>query len=393
MWINPSDAIIRDEQDMKPYTDLNAIPRTLLGPGPSMVSPRVLGALAYPLIGHLDPQFIALMNETQELLRLTFQTRNRLTVPISGTGSAAMEAALCNFIEPGDSVLIGVNGYFGERLCEMAGRYGAEIRRIEKPWGEVFSVAEVESALQLRPAKLVALVHAETSTGACQPMDGMADVVHRYGGLLVMDCVTSLGGMPVRVDDWGVDVAYSATQKCLSCPPGLGPLTLSSRAVDVLHERKTPVANWYLDLTLIEKYWGSERTYHHTAPISMNYALREALRIVHEEGLENRFARHRANARLLWEGLESLGLKLLVQPQDRLPMLTTVEIPSGVDGTLVQRRLLSDYNLEIAGGLGTLKGKIWRIGLMGYSSRRENVLLLLTALERLLEAVKITAQV
>ena len=342
---------------MKQYTDLNVVARTLLGPGPSMAHPRVLSALSYPLIGHLDPQFIALMNETQELLRYTFQTENRLTIPISGTGSAAMEAALCNFIEPGDSVLIGVNGYFGERLCVMAGRYGAEVRRIERPWGEVFTVEEVESALQDRPAKLVALVHAETSTGACQPMEGMADVVHRNGGLLVMDCVTSLGGAPVLIDEWGVDVAYSGTQKCLSCPPGLGPLTISPHAVDVLRSRKTPVANWYLDLTMIEKYWGTQRTYHHTAPISMNYALREALRIVQEEGLENRFARHRANAELLWNGLESLGLGLLVPLPNRLPMLTTVLVPSGVDGANIQRRLLDDYNLEIAGGPGCSQGK------------------------------------
>ena len=371
---------------MTQYTDLDPSARTLLGAGPSMVSPRVLRALAHPLVGHLDPQFIELMNEVQELLRFVFQTGNRLTIPVSGTGSAAMEAALCNFIEPGDSVLIGVNGYFGERLCDMAARYGGEVRRIERPWGDMVAVEDIEKALRDKPAKIVALVHAETSTGACQPMEDMADVVHRYGGLLVMDCVTSLGGMPVTVDAWGVDVAYSGSQKCLSCPPGLGPLTVSPRAVDVLRRRKTQVTNWYLDLTMIEKYWGSQRTYHHTAPISMNYALREALRIVHEEGLERRFARHRANAELLWEGLESLGLELRAPLPRRLPMLTTVMIPDGVDGTAVQRRLLDEVNVEIAGGLGALKGKIWRVGLMGYSSRRENVLLLLAALERLLEA-------
>ena len=371
---------------MTQYTDLNVPARILLGPGPSMVSPRVLHALAHPLVGHLDPQFVALMNEVQDLLRFVFQTSNRLTIPVSGTGSASMEAALCNFIEPGDPVLICVNGYFGERLCDMAGRYGAEVRRIDRPWGDVFAVEDVENALRDEPAKLVALVHAETSTGACQPMEGMADVVHRYGGLLVMDCITSLGGLPVTVDAWGVDVAYSGTQKCLSCPPGLGPLTVSPRAVEVLRQRKTQVPNWYLDLTMIEKYWGSQRTYHHTAPISMNYALREALRIVAEEGLERRFERHRANAELLWEGLESLGLELRAPLSHRLPSLTSVVIPDGVDGAAVQRRLLDEYNIEIAGGLGALKGVVWRVGLMGYSSRPENVLLLLAALERLLEA-------
>jgi alanine-glyoxylate transaminase/serine-glyoxylate transaminase/serine-pyruvate transaminase len=282
-------------------------------------------------------------------------------------------------------VLIGVNGYFGERLCDMAGRYGAHVRRLERAWGDVFGVEDVERALRDEPAKLVALVHAETSTGAQQPMEGMGDVVHRYGGLLLMDCVTSLGGVPVTVDGWGVDIAYSGTQKCLSCPPGLAPLTVGPRALAVLRQRKTKVANWYLDLSMLEKYWGSERTYHHTAPISMNYALREALRLVQEEGLAQRFERHRTHATLLWEGLEALGMRMLVPLDHRLPSLTTVAIPEGVDDAAVRRRLLDEYNIEIAGGLGAFKGRAWRIGLMGYSSRRENVLLLLAALERLLK--------
>jgi alanine-glyoxylate transaminase/serine-glyoxylate transaminase/serine-pyruvate transaminase len=340
--------------------------------------------MAHPLVGHLDPQFITLMNEVQELLRFVFQTDNRLTVPISGTGSAGMEAALCNFIEPGDAILIGVNGYFGERLCDMAGRYGAGVRRLERPWGDVFTVEDVEQALQDGPAKIVALVHAETSTGALQPMDGMAEAIHRHGGLLLIDCVTSLGGVPVTIDEWGVDIAYSGSQKCLSCPPGLSPLTIGPRALEVLRQRKTQVANWYLDLTMLEKYWGSERTYHHTAPISMNYALREALRLVQEEGLSQRFERHRAHAELLWEGLEALGLRMIVPLSHRLPPLTTVEVPAGVDEAVVRRELLKEYNIEIAGGLGAFKGRAWRIGLMGYSSRRENVALLLAALERLL---------
>jgi len=309
---------------MTTYTDLDVSARILLGPGPSTVPPRVLRAMSHPLVGHLDPQFITLMNEVQELLRYVFQTDNRLTIPVSGTGSAGMEAAICNFVEPGDSVLIGVNGYFAERLCEIARRYGAEVQRLERPWGEVFAIEDIERALEQDPAKLVALVHAETSTGALQPMEGMGDIVHRHGGLLVADCVTSLGGVPVKIDDWGVDVAYSGTQKCLSCPPGLAPLTVSPRALDVLGQRESKVANWYLDLTMIQEYWGSERTYHHTAPISMNYALREALRLVHEEGLEERFERHRANAERLWEGLKVLGLQLHVPRTHRLPTLTTV---------------------------------------------------------------------
>jgi len=370
---------------MTEYTDLNTSARILLGPGPSTVHPRVLRAMAQPLVGHLDPQFIHLMNEVQDLLRFVFQTENALTIPVSGTGSSSMEASMCNFIEPGDSVLIGVNGYFGERLCDMAGRYGAEVRRLERPWGEVFEPEAFEAALRKKPAKLVAVVHAETSTGALQPMEGLAEVVHRHGGLLVMDCVTSLGGVPVTVDAWDVDVAYSGTQKCLSCPPGLGPLTVGPRAREVLQGRKTQVANWYLDLTMVAKYWGSERTYHHTAPISMNYALREALRLVYEEGLDARFERHRRHAEMLWEGLQALGLEPSIPLDHRLPSLTTVWIPEGVDEAAVRRRLLDEYNIEIAGGLGAFKGRAWRIGLMGYSSRQENVLLLLSALEVLLK--------
>lgn len=371
---------------MSSYSDLNTPARLLLGPGPSTVHPRVLKALSHPLVGHLDPQFIKLMNEVQDLLRFVFQTENPMTIPVSGTGSAGMEAALCNFIEPGDPVLIGVNGYFGERLCDMAGRYGADVRRLERPWGEVFTADEVERALRDKPAKLVALVHAETSTGALQPLEGLADVIHQRGGLFLVDCVTSLGGIPVGIDAHGIDIAYSGTQKCLSCPPGLAPVTIGPRARAVLKARKRKVANWYLDLTMIEAYWGSERTYHHTAPISMNYALREALRLIHEEGLEPRFQRHRVHAALLWEGLEALGLRLAVPTDHRLPTLTTVFVPDGVDEAGIRRRLLDEYNIEIAGGLGAYKGRVWRIGLMGYSSRRENVLLVLSALERLLDS-------
>jgi alanine-glyoxylate transaminase/serine-glyoxylate transaminase/serine-pyruvate transaminase len=325
------------------------------------------------------------MNEVQELLRFVYQTKNELTIPVSGTGSAAMEAALCNFIEPGDEVVIGVNGYFGERLCDMAGRYGATIRRMEKPWGTVFSPDEVEAELKKKPAKLVALVHGETSTGALQPMEGMAKVVHGHDGLLIIDCVTSLGGVPVKIDEWEVDIAYSGAQKCLSCPPGISPLTVSERARQVMRNRKSPVANWYLDLTMVERYWGDERTYHHTAPISMNYALREALRLIYEEGLEARFDRHRRHAELLWVGLEELGFGMHVPLEHRLPPLTTPRLPEGINETDIRKQLLAEYNIEIAGGLGQLGGQVWRIGLMGYSSRSENVTLLLAALRRLMK--------
>jgi len=369
----------------EPIRELDLSPRILLGPGPSMVPPRVLRAMATPLVGHLDPQFLALMSEVQGLLRYVFQTQNELTIPVSGTGSAGMEAALCNFIEPGDRVLVAINGYFGERLFEMAGRYGAQVERLERPWGQVFDPGEIEATLKGKDYKLLALVHAETSTGALQP--GIAEIAaaaHQHGALLVLDTVTSLGGLPVEIDAWGVDVAYSGSQKCLSAPPGLAPLTVSPRARQVLRSRRTLVANWYLDLSLLDKYWGAERTYHHTAPITMNYALREALRMVAEEGLEIRFARHRANAELLWAGLEELDLPLLVPLQHRLPTLSTPQVPTAADDLAVRRRLLDEFNIEIAGGFGPLKGQVWRVGLMGFSSRRENVTLLLAALRQVL---------
>jgi alanine-glyoxylate transaminase/serine-glyoxylate transaminase/serine-pyruvate transaminase len=280
--------------------------------------------------------------------------------------------------------LIGVNGYFSERLCDMAGRYGAEVRRLEQPWGEVFTLGEVEAALDKRPAKIVALVHAETSTGVLQPLEGMADVVHAHGGLLLIDCVTSLGGVPVKIDEWGVDIAYSGTQKCLSIPPGLSPLTVSPRAQEVLARREYKVANWYLDLTMVGKYWGRERTYHHTAPISMIFGLYEGLKLIEEEGLEARWARHRANAELLWKGLEGLDLEPLVPLEYRLPPLTTVRVGDRMDEREIRRMLLGEYDIEIGGGLGAFAGKAWRIGLMGYSSQPENVNALLDALRAIL---------
>ncbi len=363
---------------------LDVPPRLLLGPGPSNAHPRVLQALSMRQVGHLDPKFIELMNENQELLRYAWQTDNQFTIPVSGTGSAAMEASLANTVEPGDVVLVGVNGYFGLRLVDMAGRYGGDVRQIEKPWGEVFSLDDLRAGLEQHRPAILALVHAETSTGARQPLEGVADLCREFNCLLLIDTVTSLGGVPLFLDEWGVDIAYSGSQKCLSCPPGIAPLTLGPRAVEKLNNRQTPVANWYLDMSLLSKYWGNERTYHHTAPINMNYALREALRLVAEEGLEARWARHQANAELFWEGLAEMGIECHVPHEYRLPSLTTVRVPDGVDAKAVAGRLLREYNIEIAGGFGPLAGQIWRVGLMGFNSRPENVMLLLAALKEVL---------
>lgn len=362
---------------------LDMPPRLLLGPGPSNAHPRVLQALSMRQVGHMDPQFINLMDEVQELSRYLWQTDNELTVSVSGSGSAAMEASVANTLEPGDKILIGCNGYFSERLAEMAGRYRAEVQRLEKPWGQAFSLDELRAGLEEHRPAVLALVHGETSTGVCQPLEGVGDLCHEFDCLLLVDSVASLGGVPFLLDEWGVDIGYSGSQKCLSCPPGLSLLTLSPRAVDKIDRRQTKVANWYLDLTTLRKYWtGRQRRYHHTAPINMNYGLREALRLVAEEGLAERWARHQASAELLWEGLDDLGLECHVARDFRLVSLTTVRVPSDVDAKAVTRTLLDDYNIEIAGGLGELAGQVWRIGLMGFNSRRENVLLLLEALKQ-----------
>ena len=366
------------------YPDLAMPPRVLLGPGPSLVDPRVQRAMLAPVVGHLDPEFLKVMDRTQELLRYVFGTANPLTLPISGTGTAGMEAAVANMVEPGDPVLVCANGYFGGRIAEMARRYGGQVETLQARWGDVFTAADIRQALERRPARLVAIVQAETSTGALQPLEEIAPVVHAAGALLLVDAVTSLGGVKVGVDELGIDICYSGSQKCLGCPPGLAPITLGPRAEEKLARRKNPPPNWYLDLALLRKYWGSERVYHHTAPISMVYALYEGLRIVAEEGLEERWARHRQNAGLLWAGLEEMGLELHVALDHRLPPLTTVRIPAGADDLQVRRRLLEDFNIEISGGLGELKGKVWRIGLMGFSSRPELVVLLLAALKKIL---------
>ncbi len=359
-------------------------PRILLGPGPDMVHPRVTAAMTAPLLGHLDPDFIALMDGTQRLLRYSFQTDNRLTLPVSGTGSAGMEAAVASLVEPGERVLVCVNGYFGGRIAEMARRHGGDVETIERPWGEVFTADEVRDALVRRPASIVAIVQAETSTGALQPLADIARVVHEQAGLLIVDAVTSLGGVPLLVDQWDLDVVYSGTQKCVGAPPGLAPVTIGRRGEEKLAGRTTPVDTWYLDLSILQRYWGPERTYHHTAPISLNFALYEALRMIAEEGLEARWERHRRNAQLLWDGLETAGMSLYVPAEHRLPSLTTVRIPDGVDDAAVRTRLLREYGIEIGGGLGPLRGRVWRIGLMGHSSRVENIELVLGALRRIL---------
>ncbi|MEH1801979.1 MAG: alanine--glyoxylate aminotransferase family protein [Nostoc sp.] len=363
-------------------TPLEIPSRLLLGPGPSNTHPTVLQAMNTSPVGHLDPAFLALMDEIQSLLRYVWQTENSLTIAVSGTGTAAMEATIANAVEPGDVVLIGVAGYFGNRLVDMAGRYGADVRTITKPWGQVFNLDELQTALKTHRPAILALVHAETSTGARQPLEGVADLCREFGTLLLVDTVTSLGGVPLFLDAWGVDLAYSCSQKGLGCPPGASPFTMSSRAVEKLQQRQTKVANWYLDMLLLGKYWGAERTYHHTAPINLYYALREALRLLAEEGLANSWQRHQKNVEYLWEGLENLGLSMHVEQEYRLPTLTTVCIPAGVDGKAIARQLLNEHNIEIGGGLGELAGKVWRVGLMGFNSRKESVDQLLVALQQ-----------
>eukprot|EP00163_Fabomonas_tropica_P024552 TRINITY_DN4235_c0_g2_i1.p1 TRINITY_DN4235_c0_g2~~TRINITY_DN4235_c0_g2_i1.p1 ORF type:complete len:334 (-),score=106.74 TRINITY_DN4235_c0_g2_i1:164-1165(-) len=326
------------------------------------------------------------MNEIQSLLRYTWQTKNRLTIPVSATGSAAMEAGFANLIEKGDKVLIFINGYFGGRMVNMAERLGAEVKSHSIAWGTTFTLEEIKREVEAFKPMLVGIVHAETSTGARQPMEGIADIVHANGGLLLVDTVTSIAGIPLFLDEWDIDVAYAGGQKCLGVPPGISPFTMSDRAIKKLDARKSAVPNWYLDMTMVAKYWGSERTYHHTAPINMSYALREALRIVAEEGLEERWARHQRTAEFFWAGLERIGLEPLVAKEYRLPSLTTVKIPEDIDGKQVCVYVREKYNIEIAGGLGELAGKAWRIGLMGYNSRLENAALLITALEDALAA-------
>ena len=370
----------------KSYERFNPPKRLLLGPGPSPVDDRVLAAMAAPVLGHLDPLFLQCMDDVQALLRYVFETENRVTIPISATGSAGMEAALVNVIEPGDEVVVCINGVFGERMRDIIERAGAKPVVVEATWGDAIDVNKIEAALKSSSnVRALALVHAETSTGVLQSLSGLSEMAHQRGALLIVDAVTSLGGHPVAVDRNEIDICYSGTQKCIGAPPGLSPITFNERALDRIRSRRSKVQSWYLDITMVEKYWGDDRTYHHTAPISMNYALREALRLIYEEGLETRWRRHEMNHRALVAGIEAMGLRMAVAPEHRLWSLNAVSVPDGVDDARVRTRLL-DENIEIGGGLGPLKGKIWRIGLMGSGSTRENVLLVLDALRRALEA-------
>jgi alanine-glyoxylate transaminase / serine-glyoxylate transaminase / serine-pyruvate transaminase len=358
--------------------------RVLMGPGPSAIAPSVLAALAAPTVGHLDPYFLKIMDEMQTMLRQVFRTQNSLTLAVSGTGSAGMETCVVNLIEPGDKMLVCKNGVFGARMADVAERAGAEVTVIERPFGEVFSIQEIRSAIQKSQPKVVGIVHAETSTGAWQPIEEISKAVHDAGALLLADCVTSLGGVPVEVDAWELDAVYSGTQKCLSCPPGLAPVTFSPRAVEAIDKRKTKIASWYLDMTMVRNYWGEDRAYHHTAPINMNYGLHEALRLVLEEGLSARHARHRRNHLALKAGIRAMGMEYAVADDCCLPMLNAVKIPAGAEDVGVRKQLLNEFGIEIGGGLGPMKGKTWRIGLMGEASTPRNVLLFLAALERCL---------
>jgi alanine-glyoxylate transaminase / serine-glyoxylate transaminase / serine-pyruvate transaminase len=361
--------------------------RILMGPGPSEISPRVLAALGAPTVGHLDPYFLQVMDETQSMLRQVFRTQNPLTLAVSGTGSAGMETCVVNLVEPGDRMVVCVNGVFGGRMADVAERAGAEVTKIERPFGEIIPPEAIQEAVERVKPKVVGIVHAETSTGAWQPLEEISRIVHAAGALLVADCVTSLGGLPVEIDAWGIDAAYSGTQKCLSCPPGLAPVTFGPRAVEAIDRRKTKVQSWYLDMAMVRNYWSSQsRVYHHTAPINMNFALHEALRIVLEEGLEKRFVRHMENHRALKAGLAAMGIEYAVAEPHQLPTLNAVRIPAGCDDKGVRGQLLNEFGIEIGGGLGSMAGKVWRIGLMGEASSRRNVLMFLAALERCLSS-------
>ena len=362
---------------------LNPPLRTLMGPGPSDIHPRVLQAMGMNTVGHLDPYYLQLMDHLQQMLRDLFCTENQMTMAISATGSAGMEATVVNLIEPGDGMTVCVNGVFGGRMADVAERAGAEVTQVERPWGEVFTVDDLAPALEKKP-KVVGIVMAETSTGAHQPLEEISKAVHDAGALLLVDAVTSLGGMPVEVDKWKIDAIYSGSQKCLSCPPGLAPVSFSPAAMEKVMSRKTKVQSWYLDVSMLANYWGSDRAYHHTAPINMSYGLYEALRLIHEEGLDACFARHQAAHQQLQAGLQELGIEYAAQEGRRLPMLNAVHIPEGIDDAWTRGQLLNRFGIEIGGGLGAFKGKVWRIGLMGHAARETNVMLFLAALRELL---------
>ena len=368
-------------------TSFNPTPRTLMGPGPSDVHPRILSAIGRPTIGHLDPEFVAMMDEVKSMLQYAFQTKNELTIAVSAPGSAGMETCFVNLIEAGDSVIVCQNGVFGGRMKENVERVGATPIMVEDDWGKAVDVAKVEAALKANPGvKAVCFVHAETSTGAVSDAKALCDLAHEHGALTIVDAVTSLGGSELRVDDWGIDAIYSGTQKCLSCVPGISPVSINDRAIEVIKNRKTKVQSWFLDLNLVMGYWGGEgkRAYHHTAPVNAMYALHESLVMLEAEGLENAWKRHKDNHLALRAGIEAMGLEFIVDEDSRLPQLNAVTIPEGVDEAAVRGILLNQFNLEIGAGLGALAGKVWRIGLMGYSSRSENILLCLGALDAVL---------
>lgn len=363
--------------------------RTLMGPGPSDVNPRILEAMSRPTIGHLDPVFVSMMDEMKALLQYAFQTKNPLTLPVSAPGSAGMEMCFVNLVEPGDKVIVCQNGVFGGRMKENVERCGAAAVMVDDAWGSAVDPNKLEEAFKKNPdAKLAAFVHAETSTGAQSDVKTLVEIAHRHGALAIVDAVTSLGGSQLKVDEWGIDAIYSGSQKCLSCTPGLSPVSFSERAVERIKARKTKVQSWFLDLNLVMGYWGSgKRAYHHTAPINALYGLHEALVILQEEGLENAWARHARNHQALKAGIEAMGLRFVVKEGERLPQLNSIYIPDGVDDAAVRAALLNDYNLEIGAGLGAMAGKIWRIGLMGHASNPTNVLFCLSALEETLASL------
>jgi len=365
------------------YAELIPPNRLLLGPGPSNLDPRVIKSMTSPLVGHLDPYFLELMDEMKDLLRFVFRTNNKLCVTLPGTGSAGMEAAVCNIVERGDEVIVGVNGLFGQRMSDIVTRCGGKSIEIKEKWGRVISRESVERALHESKAKAVAIVHAETSTGVLQPLEEISRVAKDHDALFLVDSVTSLGGCPLDVDNLGIDICYSGSQKCLNAPPGLAPITFNERAMEVVRNRRTKVQSLYLDISLIEKYWSEERAYHHTAPILMIYALREALRIVQEEKLERRWERHVKNSSALINGVEAMGLRMH-PPEHRLPTLNAIAVPEGVSDLDVRKDLLSRFNIEIGGGLGELRGRVWRIGLMGLNSSQANVMIVLSSLGRIL---------
>ncbi len=366
--------------------ELNPPQRVLMGPGPSDVHPRVLRAMMSPVLGHLDPEYLKIMDETKALLRQVYQTANPLTFPISATGMSGMETCVVNLIEPGDKMLVGVKGFFGQRIVEVGSRAGAAVTTIERPMGQVFELDEIRDALKKVRPKVLAIVHAETSTGAWQPIEPLGKLCHEHDTLLLTDCVTALGCIPVEVDRWEIDAVYSCSQKGLGCPPGLSPVSFSPRAVEAIKARKTKVQSFYFDVLMLQRYWGEERFYHHTAPISMVYALREGLRIVLEEGLPARFARHQHNHRALKAGLTALGIQYATVEGHQLPQLNAIRIPDGVDDLKMRKQLLQEFGIEVGGGLGEFKGRVWRVGLMGYGSRPNNVLLFLAGLEKCLQS-------